>query len=140
MSTGYDPDRLKAFAEDKLDADKFPQDVHIYRTFECDICGKVPFTLVIEHHTGSKGGDFKGAVLGVCSRCGVAKRLFSYTGDHRQQISAEKARCTCGNESFYTAMCERYEGEQGILGFFDEGVIVGQCAACGKLHAFVYTD
>jgi hypothetical protein len=37
-------------------------------------------------------------------------------------------------------MCERFEGEEGIPGFFDEGVIVGRCTECSRKRAFVFTD
>jgi hypothetical protein len=37
-------------------------------------------------------------------------------------------------------MCERIEGEEGIPGFFDEGVIVGKCILCNRNMAFVFTD
>ena len=36
--------------------------------------------------------------------------------------------------------CERFEGDEGLMGFFDEGIVVGQCARCGQNRVFVYTD
>ena len=140
MPIEYNPDKLKAFAEKKIAAEKYPHDYHMFRTFECDTCGKVPFVLVIEHHTGSKKGDFKGIIHGICQVCNTAKKLFSFTGSHRKQERAAKVTCSCKLDQFYVAMDERYEGDEGVMGFFDEGVVVGQSANCGQLHTFVYTD
>ena len=50
------------------------------------------------------------------------------------------ASMQCGNRSFIAGMCERFEGEKGIPGFFDEGVIVGRCTECSRKRAFVFTD
>jgi hypothetical protein len=140
MPKHYNVDSLRAFAEKKIAAEKYPSDYHVFRTFECDACGKTHFSLVIEPHTGSTKGNFKGVIIGVCHQCQESKKLFSFTGDHRQPLPAEKAVCSCGNDTFYAAMCERYEGDEGVMGFFDEGVIVGQCTSCGKNQAFVFTD
>ena len=140
MTKQYHADSLKAFAEKALHADRFPNDYHIFRTFECDTCGKVPFTLVIEHHTGSKENDFKGIIHGVCAQCNVSKQVFSFTGSHRQKKRSTGVTCTCGNDVFFTGECERFEGDEGLLGFFDEGVVVGQCSKCGKNQVLVWTD
>jgi hypothetical protein len=55
-------------------------------------------------------------------------------------LRKEKPVCECGNTHFLVAICERIEGEEGLAGFFDEGVIVGQCSRCSRNRAFVYTD
>jgi hypothetical protein len=96
--------------------------------------------LTIEHHTGSRKGDFKGVILGLCSGCGGEERIFSFTGKHRKRTRQEKPTCTCGNTRFWVAMVERIEGNEGLPGFFDEGVIAGQCSQCGRNQVFVYTD
>ena len=38
------------------------------------------------------------------------------------------------------APCFWLEREEGMMGFFDEGVVVGKCVECGQEQAFVYTD
>ena len=38
------------------------------------------------------------------------------------------------------AECERIERDDGMMGFFDEGVVVGKCAQCGQNRALVHTD
>jgi hypothetical protein len=100
----------------------------------------VPFALTIEHHTGSRKGDFKGRILGQCSGCSQAIRIFSFTGEHRKPLREEKPACRCGHRLFFVGECERIERDEGLLGFFDEGVVVGQCADCGRNRALVYTD
>jgi hypothetical protein len=67
-------------------------------------------------------------------------RLFTFTGDSRQKLRDERPECECGGRSFIVGLCERIEGEQGIPGFFDEGVIVGKCTLCNRNKAFLYTD
>jgi len=73
-------------------------------------------------------------------QCGVEKLLFSFTGGHRKKVRAEKPRCVCRNDSFLVGECERIEGDEGLMGFFDEGVVVGTCAICGKNRVFFFTD
>ena len=34
----------------------------------------------------------------------------------------------------------RIEGDEGVMGFFDEGVVVGKCSNCGRNRVFVHTD
>ena len=140
MQKSLSRDNLKAFAEKALHADRFPADYHIFRMFECDTCGVVPFHLDIEHHTGSRKGDFKGIIHGTCTRCGMQKVLFSFTGNHRSATHRDHPLCVCDGDQFWSGMCERYEGDEGLMGFFDEGVIVGQCARCGKNHVLAETD
>ncbi len=131
---------LEAFARQRIAADRYPNDYHFFRLFGCDACGVVGFETTIEHHTGSEKGDFKGIIWGECVQCGSRKRLFSFTGEHRKWLREEKPVCECGNGSFVVGECERIEGDEGLMGFFDEGVVVGQCDRCGRNRALVYTD
>ena len=140
MSQQSVADKPKTYAEKALRAEKYVQDYHLFKMFACDTCGPVPMTLEIEPHTGSKRQDFKGIIRGTCSQCGVTKQVFSFTGGHRRKIRVERPHCTCGNDTFYVGECERIEGDEGVFGFFDEGVVVGQCAVCGKDQIFFFTD
>ena len=67
-------------------------------------------------------------------------RLFTFTGVHREKLREERPECECGNRIFMVGQCERIEGEQGIPGFFDEGVIVGKCIQCNRNKVFVLID
>jgi hypothetical protein len=96
--------------------------------------------LRIEHHTGSKRRDFKGVIWARCSVCDREQRIFSFTGKHRRRSREERPVCDCGEARFFVAKLERIEGSEGLPGFFDEGVIVGECSRCGRRRAFVYTD
>jgi hypothetical protein len=131
---------LRAFALDCLAADRYPQDVHTWTLFKCDVCGADTFTVTIEHHTGSKKGNFRGVIWGACEGCGRRRRLFRFTGQHREWLRDEEPACTCGSRAFAVGESERIEGDEGLAGFFDEGVVVGQCRRCGRNKAFVYTD
>lgn len=131
---------LEAFAKKQIAAERYPNDYHFFRPFTCDACGVVPLELTIEHHTGSKKGDFKGVIWGECRQCGSRKRVFSFTGSHRERLREEKPVCRCGHSAFLAAECERMEGDEGLMGFFDEGVVVGQCSHCGRNRALVHTD
>jgi len=131
---------LEAFAKDCLSANRYPTDHHPFSLFKCPVCGLVPLEVVIEHHTGSKEGDFKGVIIACCSECGGEESIFGFTGAHRKRLRDEKPVCECGSRQFYVGECERIEGEEGLPGFFDEGVVVGQCASCGRKKAFVYVD
>jgi hypothetical protein len=131
---------LRIFAEKSLAAERHPDDFHIFHLFECDVCGVVPLALTIEHHSGSKAGDFKGVIYAQCSRCGSKRRVFSFTSEHRKCLREERPACRCGNKYFFVGECERIEGDEGLLGFFDEGVVVGKCSRCERSRAFVYTD
>jgi hypothetical protein len=134
------PQDLEAFARDCIAAHRYPNDHHPWRLFACDVCGAVGFQLTIEHHTGSTSRDFKGVIWGDCAECGARKRLFSFTGQHRKQLREERPVCPCGSSIYVVGMCERIEGDEGLSGFFDEGVVVGQCCRCGRNRACVYTD
>jgi hypothetical protein len=131
---------LEMFAREQIVAERYPNDAHFFRPYTCDTCGVVPFELTIGHHTGSKRGDFKGVIWGDCTVCGAKKRVFSFTGNHRKPLHEEKPICTCGHAAFVVAECERIERDDGMMGFFDEGVVVGQCAQCGRNRALVHTD
>ena len=131
---------LRAFAEKSIAAERYPNDYHTFTMFKCDHCGIVPFELTVEHHTGSKKGNFRGVITGVCSECGSEKQLFSFTGSHRKRSRSTRPVCKCGHKEFFVGECERIEGDEGVMGFFDEGVVVGKCALCGQNRAIVYTD
>ncbi len=131
---------LLRFARERLCADQHPADDHQFTVFRCAICGRRELRLRIEHHSGSSQRDFKGVVFAHCGVCDREERFFSFTGDHRKPVRNERPVCRCGHGEFLVAMLERIEGEQGLVGFFDEGVIVGECARCGRHKVFVYTD
>ena len=140
MKQGTDHTDLEAYGKRLLKADRYPNDFHRFTPFKCDSCGIAPFELVVEHHTGSGEGDFKGKITGLCAECGSEKQLFSFTGNHRKPMREEKPVCECGNVGFVVGECERIEGDEGLMGFFDEGVVVGMCSGCGQNRAIVFTD
>jgi hypothetical protein len=131
---------LEAFARKRIAAHRYPNDYHLFTMAKCPACGVVPLELTIEHHTGSKKGNFKGVIFARCPDCGGTKRIFSFTGEHRERLREEKPACKCGSVHFLVGECERIERDEGVLGFFDEGVVVGKCSECGRNRAFVYTD
>jgi hypothetical protein len=131
---------LEAYAKERIAAHRYPDDYHFFTPAKCPTCGVVPFELTIEHHTGSKKGDFRGVIFAQCSVCGGKERLFSFTGKHRKRMREEKPVCGCGNMHFLVGECERIEGSEGLPGFFDEGVVVGKCSRCGRNRTFAYTD
>ena len=131
---------LEAFAKDQIDAHRYPDDVHIFKPFQCDACGIVPLEMIIEHHTGSQEGDFKGEIHGTCTECGSEKLHFRFTGENRKRLRREKPDCECGNGSFLVGECERIEGEGGLKGFFDEGVVVAKCSRCGRNRVLIHTE
>ena len=131
---------LEDFARDCINADNHREDDHIFTIYQCHSCRGNSFNLTIEHHTGSEDWDFKGIIWGECSNCGYLGRLFTFTGEHRKKLREERPVCECGNRSFVVGQCERIEGEQGIPGFFDEGVVVGTCCSCQRNSSFVFTD
>ena len=122
---------LEKYARKQITAERYPNDAHFFRPYACDACGVVPLKLTIEHHTGSKRGDFKGVIWGECTLCGARKRVMSYTGNHRKPLREEKPAAP-GHTTFVVAEMERIERDDGMMGFFDKGVIVGQCARCEK--------
>ena len=132
--------KLEKFARDQIQAHRYPDDYHFFRLKKCEICGAAPFGLTIEFHTGSRKGDFKGRIFGQCSVCGHTARIFSFTGDHRKPEREEAPVCTCGGTDFYVGECERIEGDEGVMGFFDEGVVAGMCSQCERTRVLVETD
>jgi hypothetical protein len=131
---------LEAYARKRIAAHRYPGDYHAFRILGCSACGAVPLELTIEHHAGSRKGDFKGVIYAQCSECNQNDRIFSFTGRHRRRVREAKPVCRCGSARFLVAECERIERDEGVLGFFDEGVVVGKCSECGRNQAFVYTD
>ena len=131
---------LEGYARKRIAAHRYPNDYHLFTLAKCHDCGVVPLELTIEHHTGSRKGNFRGVIFAECSVCGGRERIFSFTGQHRERVREEKPVCKCGNAYFLVGECERIEREEGMLGFFDEGVVVGKCSQCGRKRAFVYTD
>jgi hypothetical protein len=131
---------LKEYAKERIAAERYPDDYHLFRPAKCSVCGVVPLELTIEHHTGSKKGNFRGIITARCSVCGGEERIFSFTGNRRKPERKETPVCKCGNKTFVVGELERIERDEGMMGFFDEGVVVGQCSACGRKRALVYTD
>jgi len=131
---------LERFARERISASRYPNDYHIFKPAVCSACGVVPMELTIEHHTGSKKRNFRGIVFGLCSKCGKKEQIFKFTGKQRRRVREEKPVCKCGSHCFFVGECERIERDDGMLGFFDEGVFVGKCSECGRNRAFFYTD
>ena len=131
---------LENFAKYRLDAHRYPNDRYTFRPAHCPNCGVQPVSLDIEHHTGSTTGNFRGIIQATCSNCGDQFQFVSFTGDHRQPEFTETPKCVCGSYVFLAAESERYESDEGLPGFFDEGVVAGQCVQCGRHHLFVSTD
>jgi len=140
MNNHYDLSDLERYAGKCIDAHRYPNDVHKFTAKRCPACGVVPFELTIEHHSGSKKKNFRGVIFGECTQCKSKGRIFSFTGDHRTPEREEKPVCKCGGVLFVVGECERIERDEGLLGFFDEGVVVGKCIECGRNRAFVFTD
>ena len=140
QSPVYDLATLERYARESLDAEQYVGDIHRFVLANCPGCGLVPMSLTIEHHSGSKKGNFRGVVWGSCQSCKKEHRIFSYTGTHRKLTRKVNPSCRCGNAFFVVGECQRFEGEEGLVGFFDEGVLVGQCVACRHNQAFIYMD
>lgn len=131
---------LEDFAKQSINNLAYPNDDHYFQIYKCNSCHSSIFKLTIEHHTGSENWAFKGIIWGECSTCGFLMRLFTFTGEHREILKTDYPVCDCGNRDFLAGQCERYEGEQGIPSFFDEGVIVGKCTKCNRNKALAFTD
>lgn len=138
QATSYS--ELEEFAKQCISATDYPADYHTFTLYTCHSCKGSFFRLTIEHHTGSEYWNFRGIIWGECFECGYLGRLFTFTGEHRNWIREERPECECGNRSFFVGQCERTEGDGGIPGYFDEGVIVGKCNLCSRNQAFVFTD
>jgi hypothetical protein len=131
---------LEAFARQCINSQNHPEDDHIFTMYYCSSCRSPAFRMTLEHHTGSEEWNFRGIIWGECTVCGYLMRLFTFTGASRTRLREERPECDCGNRIFMAGQCERFEGEQGIAGFFDEGVIAGKCMSCNRNKVFVYTD
>ena len=131
---------IEKYALRRIAASKYPNDYHTFRPGKCSTCGVVPMELTIEHHTGSKTSNFRGVIIGQCSKCGKKENVLKFTGKHREFHHEEKSVCKCGEGQFIVGECERIEREDGMMGFFDEGVLVGKCIACGRYKTIVHTD
>ncbi len=131
---------LDDFAGECINSRNYPNDIHTFKLYRCSSCKSSAFRITIEHHSGSEEWNFRGIIWGECDECGHLMRLFTFTGEHRKMLREERSECECGNRIFTAGQCERFEVEEGIPGFFDEGVIVGKCTQCNRNRAFVYTD
>lgn len=141
MSVPPDLPALEVFAAECLAAERFPDDYHVFTPKECPgSCGLRPLEVEVRHHAGSEEHDFTGEVLGRCPRCGTEGRVLAILSGDRTVVREERPVCACGGRTFYVAEMERIEGDEGLPGFFDEGVLIGQCAACGRYRVFVHTD
>ena len=131
---------LRDYADDCINSHAHPDDFHKFSPFTCSSCSCGALRLTVEHHTGSEEWNFRGIIWGECSSCGYLIRLFTFTGEHREKLKEERPECDCGNRVFVSALLERIEGEQGIPGFFDEGVIAGKCTECNRNRTIVFID
>ncbi len=131
---------LEDFAKECIRSQNYPDDYHNFTLYTCISCRSSALKLTVEHHTGSEEWSFRGIIWGECADCGYLMRLFTFTGIHREKLRDERPECECGNRNFMAGQYERIEGEKGIPGFFDEGVIVGKCTSCNRNQAFVFTD
>lgn len=133
---------LEAFARHAIGAEHYPDDVHPCNAVECEQCGIAPVELTVEHDEGDKPGDFHGVVWMKCVRCGEQRVLLAVTASPERGPLAqvERPACECGAKAFYVVLCERIEVWDGVPSFFDEGVMAGQCASCGRLRSIVFTD
>lgn len=147
-----DPEVLRAFALGVLRADLCPLDNHVFSLDECETCGIAPLLVTVEHHTGSGHGDFHGRITAQCGLCDRIFEALRKTGEAlnpatgklapRARERTQQAKCRCGNAAFFVASCHRFETAEGggLAGFYDEGVVVGQCPQCGQCHVFAYLD
>ncbi|MEX2705481.1 MAG: hypothetical protein Q6352_009500 [Candidatus Freyrarchaeum guaymaensis] len=131
---------LETFAKEKIGADNYPDDVHIYAEANCEKCGIVPFEVILEHWNGDSPVDFYGVIRLRCSVCGKEKEYLSITEEGGKLVYREQYRCKCDNHTFYVASCDRIEVWEGKPCFFDEGVVVGKCSRCGLLLTIAMTD
>jgi hypothetical protein len=140
MNPGYDISDLEKYARNQINAQHFLEAVHRFRLLRCAGCGALPLALTVEHHSGSRKGNFRGIIYGECKECGEKDPIYSFTGSHRELVQVENPLCNCGHGYFLVAELERFEGEDGLAGFFDEGVVVGKCADCNRNRLIVATD
>lgn len=131
---------LEAFTRERLGAEHYPEDEHRLTRLTCERCGEQPYEIYITFHAESQPYDFHGILYGRCAVCGEWQVLFSVTGEAPRTVRRESPVCVCGGKRFYLAMLERYEGANGFAGWFDAGVIAGQCATCGQHLELLRTD
>lgn len=136
----FSPSELAEFARDCLGKRDRSRARYTFRLYACPACAGQVFILTVEHHTGSEVNDFRGIIHGQCVACDESTRLYAFTGEHRQIVEEEGAVCSCGGNHFMAAECERFEGAGGLQGFFDEGVVVTYCVACGENDRLVMAD
>lgn len=107
---------LKAYAEASLKAHRHPDADHQFRIFVCPSCeAQGPFEITLDHHSGSREGDFRGEIQADCARCDSRGRIFSFSGPTRTFIRSETPSCDCGAGQFFVAECERHEGSRACL-------------------------
>jgi hypothetical protein len=128
---------LEAFARHAIGAGHYPGDVHPCTVAECERCGVAPLELTVEHDEGDRSCDFRGVVWMRCTQCGAQRVLLAVTASPEREplVQIERPACVCGATAFYVVLCERLEVWDGVPSFFDEGVMAGQCAGCGRLRA-----
>lgn len=131
---------LEDYAMQCLHAQNYPYDLHRFTLFSCSECRGTCFRVSIEHHTGSSDQNFRGIIWGECAKCGRICQMFTYTGEHRKPKKNEMPECDCGSRKFFVGQCERIEGEKGLTGFFDEGVIAGKCCICSLNKVLAFYD
>jgi len=136
---------LEEYAKEQINAAAYTEDVHTCSHFTCSQCGRmVPISLLISYSKACDKArpalDFAGTVQSTCSNCGLVEIRLRIIRGKNPEVEQEHPVCSCGSQSFFVCMCERYEGAQGLQGFFDEGVIVGKCSTCGSLRTFLFTD
>ncbi len=136
---------LEEYAKEQINAAAYPEDVHNCIIFRCDTCRMViPFSVTISYSVACDKNrpslDFAGTVFGTCSQCGLSIILFSIKRNNQPEEERERPTCSCGSDTYIVCLCERYEGSSGFEGFFDEGVIAGECAVCGTHRTFLFTD
>lgn len=134
-------DKLEKFARKVLQANKYPQNPHIFKILNCKTCGPIDgLTVHIEHHTGSSKEDFKGKITAKCHNCKKKQILVSFTGPSRKKIAEDIVVCPCGNQKFLIGEFERFSDSQELVGFFEEGIIVGECDQCQHHQVLAQTD
>lgn len=147
-----DAEVLRAFTLGLLDEDLYALDQHVFSLYECPTCGIAPLLVTIETHTGSVRVDFRGRIIAQCGLCDKVFQVLEKTGsvlnqvtgrlEARQAERTEQAKCECGGLAFFAASCHRFETSAGggLSGFYDEGVVVGQCPQCGRCRVFARLD
>jgi hypothetical protein len=140
MKTGDKLSNLERYAGRQINARRYPDAVHQFRVLECADCGTSPLALTVEHHSGSRQGKFRGVIYGECLICAKKGIIYRFTGSHREKAGEEVPACHCGHRYFLVAELERIERENGLAGFFDEGLVVGKCASCNRNRVIISTD